>query len=174
MHKKLTVRFILVFSSIMTIGAIVFFGAISNGWDYKQFLDIKPVMAEDQVAKTKENTKENTKESVKENTKIYTELEVVNMMHEMVNTLIIAEDNRVWGKKDVNKDSVSELLNMIESAEDFNKKVIVTEIANDWKMGNFDNVVKDHNIIWGILDGTVGRANEVNVAAVAEAKEYMK
>jgi hypothetical protein len=175
MHKKLTIRIILVFSTVMTMGAIMFFVATSNGWDYKHFMGIKPVMAESQVIKTKGNTKENTKEiTTKESTKVYTELEVVNMMHEMVNTLIIAEDNKIWGKKEVNKDSVLELLNMIESTEDFNKKVIVTEIAKNWEMGNFDNVVLDHNIVWGILDGTVGKANEVNVAAVAEAKKYLK
>ncbi|MEK6264017.1 MAG: DUF6241 domain-containing protein [Clostridium sp.] len=174
MHKKLTIRLILVFSTVMTLGAIVFFVATSNGWDYKHFLGIKPVMAAGQVVGTKEKTKEMTKENEKEDTKVYTELEVVNMMHDMVNTLIIAEDNKIWGTKEVNKVSVLELLNMIESTEDFNKKVIVTEIAKDWEMGNFDNVVLDHNIVWGILDGTVGKANEVNVAAVAEAKEYLK
>lgn len=179
MHKKLTIRIILVFSTLMTLGAIMFFVTTSNVWDYKQFMGIKQVKAEGQVIKTKENAKENTEEitkvvRTKENTKVYTELEVVNMMHEMVNTLIIAEDNKVWGKKEVNKDSVLELLNMIESTEDFNKKVLVTEIAKDWEMGNFDNVVIDHNIVWGILDGTVGRANEKNVAAVVEAKECMK
>jgi hypothetical protein len=180
MHKKLTIRIILAFSTVMTMGAIMFFVATSNGWDYKHFMGNKPVMAESQVIKTKENTKENTKEittkkiTTKENTKVYTELEVVNVMHEMANTLIIADDNKIWGKQEVNKNSVLELLNMIESTEDFNKKAIVTEIAKKWEMGNFDNVVLDHNIVWGILDGTVGRANEVNVAAVAEAKEYLK
>ena len=178
MHKKLTIRFILGFSSIMTIGAIMFFVATSNGLDYKHYLGIKPVMAEGQVVeikeKTKENTKENTRENTKEDKKVYTKIEVVTMMHEMVNTLIIAEDNKIWGKKSVNKESVLELLNMIESTEDFYEKGILTEIAKDWEMGNFDNVVQDHNIVWGILDGTVGRANEVNVAAVAEAKEYLK
>jgi len=182
MHKKLTVRFILGFSSILMIGAIMFFVSTSNGWDYKQYLGIKPVMAENQVAKTKEKTKENEKEETKEKIKesdqeettVYTKLEVVNMMHEMVNTLIIAEDSMVWGKKEVDKESVSELLNMIETVEDFYEKGIVTEIASDWERGDFDNVVQDHNILWGILDGTVGKASEKNIVAVAEAKEYFK
>ncbi|MGK0466720.1 DUF6241 domain-containing protein [Clostridium sp.] len=172
MHKKLTIRFILGFSSIMAIGAIMFFVATSNGWDYKHYMGIKPVMAENQVVETKAKAK--TKENEKEETKVYTKLEVVTMMHEMVNTLIIAEDNRIWGKKEVDKESVSELLNMIEAAEDFYEKGIVTEIANDWKRGYFDNVVQDHNIVWGILDGTVGKASEENIVAVAEAKEYLK
>ncbi|MCJ7689697.1 MAG: DUF6241 domain-containing protein [Clostridiaceae bacterium] len=179
MHNKLTIKIILGFSTVIVMGAIVVVVAAFNGWDYNKYMGVKPVAADTQVVITKENTKADTKENkivytAKQNTKVYTRLEVVTMIHDMVNTLIIAEDGEIWTKVSVNKGSVSELLNMIEGTGDFNEKVDFAEIANDWKNGNFDNVVKDHNKVWKILDGTVGRASDENVSAVAEAKQNLK
>ncbi|MBK5240649.1 DUF6241 domain-containing protein [Clostridium sp.] len=179
MHKKLTIKIILGFSTVIVMGAIVVLVAAFNGWDYNKYMGVKPVKADTEVVLTKENTKADTKEdaivyTAKQNTKVYTRLEVATMIHDMVNTLIIAEDSEIWTKVAVNKESVSELLNMIESTEDFYEKVDFAEIANDWKSGKFDNVVQAHNKVWGILDGTVGRANGENLEAITEAKENLK
>jgi hypothetical protein len=45
-------------------------------------------------------------------------------------------------------------------------------ILRDWDSGNFDNVVRAHNSIWSLQDGTVGKAYEM--ASPEEEMEYLQ
>jgi hypothetical protein len=105
---------------------------------------------------------------------VATRIEIVTRIHEMANTLILAEDNKIWGTVAVNKDTVVELLNMINTSKAFDEKDTFIAIAKKWKNSDFTNIVADHNLVWKILEGTIGKADEPNVPAVAEAKEILK
>jgi len=131
-------------------------------------------VAQPQIVDVKENSvlaksEVETVESQKE-----TRIEVVIRMHEMANTLIFAEDNKIWGTVTVNKETVSELLNMINTIKASKEKDTFIAIAKNWQKGNFANIVDDHNIVWKILEGTIGKADEPNIPAVAEAKQALK
>jgi len=95
-------------------------------------------------------------------------------MHEMANTLILAEDNKIWGTVTITKETVSELLNMLDKSKPFEEKDTFIATAKKWQKGDFANIVYDHNMVWKILEGTVGRADEPNIEAVAEAKATLK
>jgi len=127
-----------------------------------QIVDVKENAV---LAKSGIETVENQKEA---------RIEVVIRMHEMANTLILAEDNKIWGKVTVNKESVSELLNMLNNFKASKEKDTFIAIAKNWQKGNFVNIVDDHNMVWKILEGTIGRADKPNIPAVAEAKETLK
>ena len=92
----------------------------------------------------------------------------------MANTLILAEDNKIWGKVTVNKETVLELLNMLNKFKASKEKDTFIAIAKNWQKGNFVNIVDDHNMVWKILEGTIGKADEPNIPAVAEAKQELK
>lgn len=98
---------------------------------------------------------------------------IVIRIHEMANSLILAEDNKIWGKVKVNKDSISELLKMLNTSKAFEEKDTFIAIAKKWQKGDFSTIVDDHNMVWKILKGTIGKANEPNVPAVAEAKDSL-
>ena len=40
--------------------------------------------------------------------------------------------------------------------------------------GDFTSIVEEHNKVWSILNGTIGKAEDPNVPAVAEAKDSLK
>lgn len=162
MRKKLLINIALGVASLVTVVAVIFVVATFNGWDYKEYLGSKPVVETAEAMSTKDNGKK------------YTRVEIINMMHDMANTLIIAEDNKIWNTVPITKESISKLLNMIKSSEDFNEKFTFTAIVQNWQKGDFTNIVNDHNTVWVLLDGTIGRANEANVPAVAKAIETMK
>lgn len=106
--------------------------------------------------------------------KAATRIEIITEIHEMANTLIIAEDNKIWGRQIVTKDSVSQLLNILNTSKPFEEKETFIAIAKKWKSGDFANIVYDHNTVWKMLDGTIGRADEPNIEAVAQAKAALK
>jgi hypothetical protein len=99
---------------------------------------------------------------------------IVKRMHEMANSLILAQDNKIWGKINVNKNSIKELLSMINNSKPFEEKAEFLVVAKEWQKGDFTNIVDVHNMVWKILKGTIGKANEPNVSAVAEAEDSLK
>lgn len=109
-----------------------------------------------------------------ESEKAATRIEIVTTMHEMANTLILAEDNKIWGRVTVTKETVSELLNILNNSKPFEEKDTFIATVKKWQNGDFANIVNDHNMVWKILKGTVGKANEPNIQAVAQAKETLK
>ena len=60
---------------------------------------------------------------------------IVIRMHEMANTLIVAGDNKIWGKVEVTKESISELLKMLNTSKSFEDKETFIAIAKKWQKG---------------------------------------
>jgi len=104
----------------------------------------------------------------------YKKNEIVKMFHQMANSLIVAEDKEIWGKLDMNKKNIVKLITKLGNAEDFTEKATLLDIAKDWKNGNFNNIVANHNYVWDMLDGTIGMANGVKEDAVTKAVSNMK
>ncbi|WP_461207890.1 DUF6241 domain-containing protein [Clostridium sp. DL1XJH146] len=80
---------------------------------------------------------------------------VINEMHNMSNTLIVADD--IWTEEDITDSSVSKLIKEVSSS-DFKDKERLLEILERWKEEDFSQGVTDHNYLWNQLGGTIGRA----------------
>lgn len=48
------------------------------------------------------------------------------------------------------------------------------EIVVRWQQGDFSQIVDDHNYVWDLLGGTVGRAKSANGKAVTDAIANLK
>lgn len=83
--------------------------------------------------------------------KIYDEI------HKMSNSLIIAEDNQIWGEEKITRKRINEILEFVEGTDDF----LTTEIKK-WDKLDFNNAVKVHNYVWKKLGGNVGKAVDLN------------
>lgn len=51
---------------------------------------------------------------------------------------------------------------------------MVHNMANSLIEGDFTNIQHDHNEVWNMLDGSIGKATGVNEEAVAEAVSALK
>jgi hypothetical protein len=101
-------------------------------------------------------------------------VKLATMMHELANSLIIAEDNRVGKERYMTKENINEALTYAKTMQESAELESLISILDNWKKGNFSKIVTDHNVVWAILDGTVGRATEPDYAAIAQAKERLR
>ncbi|WP_461206721.1 DUF6241 domain-containing protein [Clostridium sp. DL1XJH146] len=81
-------------------------------------------------------------------------------IHRMANTLIIAEDGKIWGKDTITDEKCNTLIIEI-TASDYDDKERLLSILNRWKEDDFSEGVDDHNYVWNRLGGTIGRAKSL-------------
>ncbi|MBY0755126.1 DUF6241 domain-containing protein [Clostridium sardiniense] len=89
---------------------------------------------------------------------------IYDEVHKMANSLIIAEDNQIWGEGKITRKRIKELLKSVEGIDDF----LTVEIEK-WDKLDFNNAVEVHNYVWKKLGGTVGKAIDLNNEGINEA-----
>ena len=82
---------------------------------------------------------------------------IYDIIHRMSNTKIIAEDNQIWGKIEMDHEYITSLKNLIEKV-DYADKDYMLEVLTRWENNDFSNAVEEHNYFWKKLGGTVGKA----------------
>ncbi len=78
------------------------------------------------------------------------------MMHEMANTKIVAEDGMIWGLQPMTKDRIIAVRTALKKNDPSHKRLF--EILDRWENKDFTQGVEDHNYLWKLLDGNVGKA----------------
>lgn len=81
----------------------------------------------------------------------------------MANTLIIAEDNKIFGLIPINEQSVNQAMLIIKDTTLIPKdeKEVFMNILQAWKEKDYSNGVQDHNYAWNKLKGNMGKAKEL-------------
>ncbi|MBP1745347.1 MAG: hypothetical protein H6Q58_2325 [Firmicutes bacterium] len=102
------------------------------------------------------------------------EQDIVKEIHLMSNSLIEAEDGLKWGEENVDKTNIDKVIRMLDQAPVNTKTKKLRQIVERWQQGDFSQIVDDHNFVWDLLGGTVGRASSADSGAVAEAVEELK
>lgn len=86
-----------------------------------------------------------------------TDGEVQNAIHQMSHQKVQAD--KKWGMIPLTKERVVRLIDVVEgNKEHFKHESAYLEILNRWLEDDFSRVDEDHNIIWTLQNGTVGRA----------------
>lgn len=86
---------------------------------------------------------------------------VIHTMHLMTHQKIIADTK--WGAVEMTPERVAVLYKYVQDTDknDFEHKDTLLAILEKWKAGNFSSVDDDHNILWGLHDGTKGEATGI-------------
>jgi hypothetical protein len=84
--------------------------------------------------------------------------QILDTIHWMANTLIIAD--AIWGRLFITNGRVNGLIIEVMASSQFtaNEKDRLLQILWGWRDRDFSQGVRDHNFVWTMLDGTVGRA----------------
>jgi len=85
---------------------------------------------------------------------------IIDRMHRMANSKIVAEDGEVWGILEPEWKRINALKIYIES-ENYKDKKKLQDILERWSKNDFSNAVEEHNYLWKQLGGTVGKANKL-------------
>jgi hypothetical protein len=88
---------------------------------------------------------------------------IFKTVHEMANTLIVAEDNRIIGEIPITDSKVIETMARVNASAELTskEKEILLNILHRWKQKDFSQGVKDHNYPWNKLNGNIGRAKDL-------------
>jgi hypothetical protein len=98
-----------------------------------------------------------------------TELEIQNYIHWMSHQKIQAKQK--WGKMLITKERIDRLLEVVEKNE-FIHEDLYKDILTRWSEEDFTQAVKDHNAIWSLQNGSVGKAKRL--LNEEEEQEYIK
>ncbi len=154
-RRKITIKkFIISFAVILILGGVV---AGGNWYLKKDIKNEKVVASEEEIAKG--NSTHSKKISGAQTELLIThaspQSEVMAVMHQMTHQKIRA--NEKWGAIPMIQENINVVYDIIES-NDFKKKDVLLPIIIRWKDGNFNQVDKDHNAIWKLQGGSIGKA----------------
>lgn len=99
---------------------------------------------------------------------IKTDQGILQFMHEMTHQKVEADEK--WGFRPMNDTTILMLIERLEKGE-FSYKHELIEIATRWSIGDFSVVDEDHNYIWQLQGGTVGKAT--GILSPAEEQQYV-
>ncbi|MFD3155918.1 DUF6241 domain-containing protein [Haloimpatiens sp. FM7330] len=154
MKKKIIIVIIILF--ICLSGGLYLFGEITGNQNIatKCVEKINTMRFDQKLEKNVKAVENNKKPSVPK----LSEMEVVDVMHKMANTKVIAD--KKWGFVKITKERIKNLKTIV-SESNYKEKEKLLEILNKWEEGNFSEADKDHNFLWDKLGGTVGKAKGV-------------
>ncbi|MBT2571651.1 DUF6241 domain-containing protein [Planococcus sp. ISL-110] len=94
---------------------------------------------------------------------------LLNMMHKMTHQKVVASEK--WGLVRMNEESIAKAKQILQDS-DFNSKEDLLEIIGRWESGQFDRVDEDHNYIWNLQGGSIGRAT--GILSVQQEQEFIR
>jgi hypothetical protein len=129
---------------------------------------------------TSEETADKTEyyEADQDNTEGVSESEIPNTLseddlqqqiHDMSHQKVKAAQK--WGSLEVTTERIDHLISVVENGN-YEHSHVYLDILYGWKDGDFSEADKDHNTIWRLQGGTVGKAT--GVLSVAEEQAYIE
>lgn len=95
--------------------------------------------------------------------------EILTYMHGMSHQKVIADEK--WVHYQITNERIQFLISVIETGSYENSDLLL-EILNRWKEADFTKADKEHNAIWRLQGGTIGKAT--GVMSPEEEKEYIE
>jgi hypothetical protein len=83
------------------------------------------------------------------------EYKVIAAMHKMTHQKI--KSDKKWGSIPMTDKNIKEIKNALESIDYANASTLMG-IIEKWENGDFSNVAQDHNSLWKMQGGTIGKA----------------
>lgn len=110
-----------------------------------------------------ETNKETLDKADLDQSKIASAEEIYNVIHQMANTLIVAEDNLIYGEIPINDNNIGNAMAMINNTNLISEeeKEVFMNILAAWQEKDYSNGVQAHNYAWKLLDGNIGRAKSL-------------
>ncbi|WJY28049.1 DUF6241 domain-containing protein [Sporosarcina trichiuri] len=100
------------------------------------------------------------------------QLEVENAIHDMSHQKVRAEDK--WGFLPMTQDRVERLTEVVEkNKKKYGKNAdVYLDILQRWSNDDFSAVDQDHNTIWDMQGGTVGKAT--GILTIEQEQEFIR
>lgn len=97
------------------------------------------------------------------------EEQVQDVIHQMSHQKVRAE--KKWGFIPLTRERVDRLIEVVK-ANKYEHGDVYIDILKDWQESNFSYIDRDHNAIWVLQDGNVGKAT--GILNLEEEMEYIE
>lgn len=109
----------------------------------------------------------------KEFPSVISEYAVQDAIHKMSHQKIKAEDGKKWGSLQITDERIARLIEVVKHNQGrYEDPQLYLNILERWQAGDFSQADEDHNDIWNLQGGTVGKAT--GVLSEKEEAEYVK
>jgi hypothetical protein len=85
-----------------------------------------------------------------------TEANVLEILHNMTHQKVRSEEK--WGFVHINEVNLFAVKEVLQANPAFNQNIDMLAMVMDWINNDFSNIVAEHNSIWKMKDGSVGKA----------------
>ena len=82
--------------------------------------------------------------------------DVFEILHNMTHQKVRSEEK--WGFVHINEVNLLAVKEVLKENPSFNQNIDMLSIVTDWLNNDFSNIVAEHNSIWKMKDGSVGKA----------------
>jgi hypothetical protein len=162
--KNLLIAIILGLSAVLVITLITI--------KYVEYKEDQAKQLEEAVAYNESKFNGNGGVTNKDRGKIYngmSEGAVRNIIHYMSHQKVKA--SKKWGAFHMTSERIDKLIAIVEG-NNYLYRDKYLDILYRWQRGDFSRVDKDHNIIWTLQGGTIGKAT--GIMSPIEEKNYIK
>lgn len=144
---------------VLVLGGIIFL--LSQLISYK--IQTKTPKVKKSIEEIVESNKDDLDKIEVDKSKITSSEDIYNLIHKMANTLIVAEDNLIYGEIPINDDSISEAMVFIKDTNLISEeeREVFMNILEAWQEKDYSNGVQAHNYAWKLLRGDIGRAKSL-------------
>lgn len=84
------------------------------------------------------------------------EEDIVEILHNMTHQKVRSEEK--WGFVQMTEVNLLAVKEVLKENPAFNQNIDLLAIVTDWLNNDFSNIVAEHNLIWKMKDGSVGKA----------------
>ncbi|CAI9391520.1 DUF6241 domain-containing protein [Niallia sp. Sow4_A1] len=94
---------------------------------------------------------------------------VISTMHEMTHQKVRADQK--WGAVEMTEERIDMLNDIVKNSTYHNKDALL-KILSKWKEGDFRTADEDHNALWSLQDGNIGKAT--GILSEEEEQEFIE
>ncbi|WP_179292628.1 DUF6241 domain-containing protein [Bacillus sp. 7884-1] len=84
------------------------------------------------------------------------EKDIIEILHNMTHQKVRSEEK--WGFVQMTEVNLLAMKEVLQKNPGFNQNIDLLGIVTDWLNNDFSNIVAEHNEIWKMKNGTVGKA----------------
>lgn len=95
--------------------------------------------------------------------------DILNYMHGMSHQKVIADEK--WLHYEMTDERILFLSNAVENGQ-YEHEEVMMDILTRWKKGDFSQADEDHNAIWSIQGGTIGKAT--GIMSEEQEQQYLE
>lgn len=159
---------------LITAGSIVLAGAVAF-YTYQSMskesdsVAVQETVTEENGEEVIEIIEENAEPVEKEFPDDMSEMEIQTNIHAMSHQKVVAEDK--WGFLPMTQERIARLLEVV-NASNFEHKALYKDILMRWAEGDFSQAHHEHNSIWELQGGTIGKAT--GILSAEEEKAFIE